>query len=381
MKVIIPAAGSGTRLRPHTHTMPKTLVQVAGKPILPSDWKLNFNKVAIGKVPQKPNHKVKRNLGFLVRKRRNTTMEELNVSEKQPLISIVTPSYNQGVFIEETILSVKNQDYPNFEHIIVDGGSTDNTLDILRKYEGTYNMRWISEPDEGQADAVNKGFKMAKGEIIGWLNSDDVYFSVDVFSKVALEFLRQPTIDAIYANRVVIDELNNLVKLQYSRKFDYNKLLKSYYSLCQETVFLRREVIEKYQLNTNLYIVLDSEFWLRTGKHYNFKYVNEFFGGFREHTENKTVVEDYIPKWNKEKQYLMNEYGARRYMIGKGFPWQRIFNQVSALFSGGYINYYQLPLDIVRLFFSRQERLAFPIKIDKKKFFHYLIRSITPWLK
>jgi glycosyltransferase involved in cell wall biosynthesis len=308
-------------------------------------------------------------------------MEERNVSKKQPLISVVTPSYNQGQFIEDTILSVKNQNYPNIEHIIIDGGSTDSTLEILKKHEGTYNMRWISEPDKGQADAVNKGFKMASGEIVGWLNSDDVYFSVDVLSKVASEFLKGPIVDAVYANRVVIDESNHLVKLQYSRKFHYNKLLKSYYSLYQETVFLRREVIERCQLNINLYIVLDSEFWLRIGKHYNFKYVNEFFGAFRVHNENKTVVGDHIPRWNKEKQYLMNEYGARRYMIAKGFPWQRISNQVKALFSGGYVEHYQLPLDIVRLFSYRQERLGFPIRMDKKRFFHYLIRSITPWLK
>lgn len=305
----------------------------------------------------------------------------LNKDSSWPKISIVTPSYNQGQFIEEMILSVKNQDYPNFEHIIVDGGSTDNTLEILKKYECSYNLRWVSEQDKGQADAVNKGFRMAKGEIIGWLNSDDVYFSVDVFSKVAFEFLKQPSIDAVYANRVVIDESNHLLKLQYSRKFDYIKLLKGYFALHQETVFLRRRVIEKCELNTDLYIVLDSEFWLRIGKHYNLKYVNEFSGGFRVHTENKTVAENNIQRWNKEKQYLMNEYGARRYMIGKGFPWQRIFNQVKAIFSGGYINYYQLPLDIVRLIYYPEERFAFPIKIGKKKFFHYLIRSITPWLK
>lgn len=305
----------------------------------------------------------------------------LNKDPSWPKISIVTPSYNQGEFIEDTILSVKNQDYPNFEHIIVDGGSTDNTLEILTKHEGAYNMHWVSEPDKGQSDAVNKGFEMAKGEIIGWINSDDVYFSVDVFSKVALEFLEQPTIDAVYANRVVIDGSNRLVKLQYSCKFNYEKLLKSYYSLYQETVFLRRKVIEKYQLNTELYVVMDSEFWLRIGDHYNFKYVNEFFGGFRVHKENKTVVDNNILRWNKEKQYLINKYGAKRYMIGQGFPWQRIFNQVRGLFSGGYVKYYQLPADIVRLFFYPEERLAFPLKVDKKTFFHYLLRSVTPWLK
>lgn len=93
----------------------------------------------------------------------------------EPLVSIVTPSFNQGRFIEETILSVKNQNYPHIEHLIIDGGSTDETLDVIRRYEGTYNLRWVSEPDEGQADALNKGFRLARGEVLGWLNADDTY--------------------------------------------------------------------------------------------------------------------------------------------------------------------------------------------------------------
>jgi glycosyltransferase involved in cell wall biosynthesis len=298
-----------------------------------------------------------------------------------PKISIVTPSYNQARFIEDTILSVKNQDYPDFEHIIVDGGSADNTLDVLRKYENTYDMRWISEPDKGQSDAVNKGFEVANGEIIGWLNSDDVYFSTDVFSKVASEFIGHPDIDVVYANRAVIDESNNLVKLQYSRKFDYKRLLKGYYALHQETVFFRRKIADRHQLNTDLHIVMDSDFWLKLGSHYNFRYINKFFGGFRVHKVNKTVVDDNISCWNSEKRYLMHEYGARRYMIGSLFPWGRVFNQIKALFSGGYIMYYQLPIDIMRLLFYRNEKLAFPLKVDREKFPHYLVCSITPWLK
>src|SRR4030067_3134955 len=92
-----------------------------------------------------------------------------------PLVSIITPSLNQGEFIEETILSVKNQTYENIEHIIVDGGSTDDTLNILKKYAGSYRMRWLSEPDNGMYQAINKGMRLANGEILAYLNSDDLY--------------------------------------------------------------------------------------------------------------------------------------------------------------------------------------------------------------
>lgn len=301
--------------------------------------------------------------------------------KEQAPISIVTPSYNQGEFIEETILSVKNQNYPKIEHIVVDGGSTDNTVEILKKYERSYNLRWVSEPDEGQADAINKGFRMARGEIVGWLNSDDVYFSRDVFSKVAFQFTKHPGVDVLYGNRVAIDGSNRLIKVQYSRKFDYAKLIKGYFAIHQETVFFCQRVIKECELNTDLYVTLDSEFWLRIGKLYKFRYIDEFFGGFRIHSENKTVADAHIQKWNEEKRYLMREYGVRRYMIGGGFPWRRISNQLKALFAGGYINYYQLPFDIIRLFSIPEEELAFPMVVYKRKFFRYLINSITPWLK
>ncbi|MBP7435874.1 MAG: glycosyltransferase [Bacteroidales bacterium] len=114
-----------------------------------------------------------------------------------PRVSIITPSYNQGQFIEKTILSVLNQNYHNFEHIIVDGGSIDNTLEILKKYP---YLIWISEPDKGQSDTFNKGLKVSSGEIIGWLNSDDMY-KQNIFSGIVKYFDEEPDIDVIYVKK------------------------------------------------------------------------------------------------------------------------------------------------------------------------------------
>lgn len=125
------------------------------------------------------------------------------MSDKCPLVSIVTPSYNQGRYIEKTIRSVLNQDYPDLEYIVVDGGSTDHTLDILRKYEG--RIRWVSERDGGQSEAVNKGFRMSRGEILGWLNSDDTYCPGAV--RQAVTFLMEhPSVAMVYGDGYEIDE-------------------------------------------------------------------------------------------------------------------------------------------------------------------------------
>ena len=112
---------------------------------------------------------------------------------KQPLVSIVTPTYNCGRYLEETLLSVRDQDYPNIEHIVVDGASEDNTTDTLRRYAG--QIRWISEPDNGMYEAINKGFDMAQGTILTYLNSDDQYYTHDTVSRVVNAFLEHPSID------------------------------------------------------------------------------------------------------------------------------------------------------------------------------------------
>ena len=152
-----------------------------------------------------------------------------------PLVSIVTPSYNKGSFVEETILSIKNQTYPHIEHIVMDGGSTDGTLDIMRKYSDS--ITWISEPDKGQSDAINKGWRMAKGEILAYLNADDTYMPWAV--ETAMKFLEQnPDLDMVYGDCNIINEQGTVIDRYPSTEFDLIKLASSQNMIPQPTVFL-----------------------------------------------------------------------------------------------------------------------------------------------
>ena len=121
-----------------------------------------------------------------------------------PQVSVVTPSFNQGQFIEDTILSVHKQDYPRLEHIVIDGGSEDNTVDVLRRYDDQYNLHWVSEPDDGQSDAINKGWRRAQGDIIAYLNSDD-RLEVGALRWVAETFLAQPGMAVVYGDRNMVN--------------------------------------------------------------------------------------------------------------------------------------------------------------------------------
>lgn len=177
----------------------------------------------------------------------------------QSLVSIVTPSLNQAAFIEKTILSVLNQDYPNIEHIVMDGGSTDGTLDILQKYSD--NLIWVSEPDKGQSDAINKGFQRARGEILAWLNCDDTYTPGAV--RIAVQYLMEhPDIAMVYGGSNYVDDNGKLLRRGRTVAFDLNRPCESIIS--QPAAFFRKAAFEEVGwLDVDLHYRMDLDLWVR----------------------------------------------------------------------------------------------------------------------
>lgn len=178
----------------------------------------------------------------------------------RPSLAVITPSYNQGQYIERTINSVLEQDSGEVDYVVFDGGSTDDTIDVLKRYEN--RLRWVSEPDRGQTDAVNKGLAATDSEIIGWLNSDDVYYP-GAFAAVLDVFARRPEVDVVYGESHYIDSDDQVIRPFDALDWDFERL-KSLCYICQPATFFRRRVVEQFgSLDVNLQYIMDYEFWLR----------------------------------------------------------------------------------------------------------------------
>jgi glycosyltransferase involved in cell wall biosynthesis len=206
----------------------------------------------------------------------------------RPLVSIVTPTLNQGRFIEATIRSIRAQTYDHFEHIVVDGGSTDDTLDILERHRPAYDLRWISEPDHGMYDAVNKGLRLAKGEIVCYLNSDDLYVPWTL-ETVVRRLAAEPNAMLVYGDVINVDDETRDEHFRLMPAFDLERL-RSVWPLPQPAVFWRRAVSDQLQgFDASLQYVGDWDFFIRAGERFPVRKVDEFLAIERRHGASKTI--------------------------------------------------------------------------------------------
>jgi glycosyltransferase involved in cell wall biosynthesis len=217
------------------------------------------------------------------------------MAQSLPKISIITPSFNQGAFIEEALLSVKEQNYPYVEHIVVDGASTDCTVKTLRYYgetPGWEHLNWISEPDHGQTDALNKGFRKATGTIVGWLNTDDRY-RPGCFATIAQEFAEHKEADVVYGDYTWIDERGDVTRIR--REIEFDRFILCYHRVLYiptPSSFFRIRIFEEGNLlDPGLEYSMDYEFFLRlASKAYRFHHVPSLLADFRWHAESKSTA-------------------------------------------------------------------------------------------
>ena len=233
-------------------------------------------------------------------------------------ISVITPSYNQAKFVEECLLSVKQQNCPALEHVVVDGGSTDGTLDILKRYaaySGWEHLRWISEPDRGQSDALNKGFRMATGDIIGWLNSDDFYLP-NCFETIVHAYQQYPITDLIYGDFLWTNETG--VPFQVRREIAFSRFALLHNHMCyvpsSGAMFFKRRIIQEgHTLDEAYHYAMDYEFFLRLASAgFRFRHIPALLSGLRFHTECKSSAQ-------AEKMALEHEKARREHLLGTDF--------------------------------------------------------------
>jgi len=270
----------------------------------------------------------------------------------QPLISIITPSLNQAKFLEQTVTSVLAQDYPLIEYLVVDGNSTDGSQSIIKKYEKKIAW-WVSEPDHGQAEAINKGLKRSKGEIVAWLNSDDYYLPGAVTKAVAA-FRKHPLSSFIYGDVLAVDAKGRQLNKLHFPQWNLVDLMK-FNIIGQPSVFIRRDVLNQTGfLDESLHYLLDHQLWLRLAYQAPNQYLPELLSGAHFHSQSKNVAkasafgeEAYrIITWMQSKSEYENLYeknknkiwaGAHRfnarYLLDGDQPWAAFKSYMQCIFA------------------------------------------------
>ncbi len=285
---------------------------------------------------------------------------------KKPLVSIITPSYNQGRYIEETIQSVVKQDYPNIEYIVIDGLSTDNSVEIIEKYKDQITY-FVSEKDDGQSEAINKGFNIATGDIIAWLNSDDVYTEGAISS--AVEMLeKNPICGFVFGNVLSIDMASNVFNTMTFGDWGLAELMR-FKIISQPGIFMRKSALDAVgYLNPAYNYLMDHHLWLKISAKFPVQYANAFWAAARYHPEAKNLtggahygdeaflLYDWMQSQPEMQPFMKTEgkkikAGAHhlraRYLLDSGENWEAFKSYLKAAFGD------------TRILFAEYKRIAF----------------------
>jgi len=306
------------------------------------------------------------------------------MKSKIPRISIITPSYNQGQFLEETIRSVLLQDYPAIEYIVIDGGSTDNSQAIIKKYKT--KLAWfVSETDSGQAEAINKGLKKATGEFVAWINSDDIYTKGAISSAVD-KLKSNPDCGMVYSNVLSIDSSSSVFNTMLYSAWGVRELMQ-FNIIGQPGVFMRRKALEDVGLlDPKFHYLMDHHLWLKIALKYPVKYIDEFWAAARFHPAAKNIAHakkfgaeafriyewmekesDFLPIFQENRKTI--EAGAyllkARYLLDSENNWEAFKNYMK----GVTLDIRSLPREINRIAYSLLGDLK-PLEKLKENYLH-----------
>lgn len=279
-------------------------------------------------------------------------------SETRPLVSVLTPSFQQGRFLPDCLRSVALQTYPRIEHVVYDGGSTDGSLEVLAAAEAS--VRWTSEPDRGQADAVNKAYAASTGEIVGWLNSDDGYFATDTVERVVAAFEEHPDAAVVYGDTAVVDE-SGLILRHARARWSMRRVLPLMSPIGQPSAFFRRSALgpDELPLRADLQRRLDYELWLRLrSRGARFVHLPRVLAVDRDQPERKVRgTEDLFVA---ETEGLIREYGP----IVRHRPFERVRGLFWRLFGVAPV-----------LTWEQRYEPAFPWRVDSRS--RRLLRQVA----
>ncbi|MEI7815303.1 MAG: glycosyltransferase family 2 protein [Coriobacteriia bacterium] len=254
------------------------------------------------------------------------TLGSAEQTTARPLVSILTPSFNQAAWLADNLASVSCQTHRDIEHVVMDGGSTDGSVDILRAAGDS--IIWRSEPDGGQANAVNKAFAASHGEIIGWLNSDDAYFDTRAVEDVVAFFDKHPDVDVVYGHAARIDTDGKVFRILHVPRFNLRHLLWECF-LVQPAVFIRRRAIEDAFVNEDFHFAMDWELWLRLSQTRKFARLDRVLAVDRVQADRKMLT--WLDVLEADMNELEKMYGVWR---PKSRRWQHRYYFVTGRLAG-----------------------------------------------